>query len=123
MSTSLVVFATAALLLAAAHAGARGKLPPNPYLGIRTTLTADSDEAWYEVHRRAAPWWVVAGIATAIGGFALFLIEDGGFQMGALLVAAAVCLATVIAGALTSSRAVRDRLARRDRASGEHSSG
>lgn len=121
--TSIVVLATAALLLVAAYAGARGKLRPNPYLGIRTTFTAGSDEAWYEVHRRAAPWLAASGIAMAVGGVALFLIEDGGFQMGVLLVAAAVGLTTVAAGALTSSWAVRDRMARRDHASGENSSG
>ncbi|MEU5854588.1 SdpI family protein [Nocardiopsis dassonvillei] len=121
--TSIVILATAALLLVAAYAGAKGKLRPNPYLGIRTTLTAGSDEAWYEVHRRAAPWLAASGIAMAVGGVALFLIEDGEFQMGVLLVAAAVALTTVAAGALTSSWAVRDRMARRDRASGENSSG
>ncbi|MDS1271407.1 SdpI family protein [Lipingzhangella sp. LS1_29] len=120
--TSFVILVTAGLLLVAAYTGAKGKLHPNPLFGIRTDLTLSDDEAWYEVQRKSAPWMAAAGTATAVGGVSLILVNDGDMQMIMLLASLAVCVTLVIAGALMSSRAVRDERARRDRTTDENHS-
>ena len=120
--TSTVIAITALLLLIAAYAGARGKLRPNAFFGIRTHLTSGDDEAWYEVHRKAAPWLALSGVAMAVGGSSLFLVEEGRTQLVVLLAALAVCVTTVITGGLLSSWSVRDERARSERASGSDSS-
>lgn len=120
--TSVVIMATAALLIIAAYAGAKEKLRPNPFFGIRTNLTSGDDEAWYAVHRKAAAWLAVSGFAMAAGGASLFLVKDGQTQLVLLLAALAVCVTMVIAGGLTSSWSVRNEWSRREGASGSGAS-
>ncbi|CAM3678560.1 hypothetical protein GCM10009799_39870 [Nocardiopsis rhodophaea] len=86
-----MILVTAALLLVAAYMGAKGKLRPNSFFGIRTNLTLSDDEAWYAVHRKSAPWMAASGAATAIGGASLILVKDG--QMQVILLLAALGLA------------------------------
>ncbi|WP_457638050.1 SdpI family protein [Oceanithermus sp.] len=45
---------------------ARGELKPNHLVGLRTARTLASEEAWYRVHARAAPFWVAAGVVLVL---------------------------------------------------------
>jgi uncharacterized membrane protein len=44
------------------YMGLLGKLPPNPWAGIRTSFTRASDENWYNTHRAAAPVMMFGGV-------------------------------------------------------------
>ena len=43
------------------------RLRPNQLVGIRTSRTLRSDEAWYVTHVAAAPWVRAAGILFMVG--------------------------------------------------------
>jgi len=50
---------------------ARGELKPNHLVGLRTARTLASEEAWYRVHARAAPFWMAAGAALVLVSIAV----------------------------------------------------
>lgn len=43
--------------------GARRRIKPNEFFGIRTAYTRSSEFAWYTVHEVSARWSVAAGLA------------------------------------------------------------
>ena len=90
-----------------------GRLPLNPLVGIRTTATMASEEAWYAAHRKAAwSFFVGAGIAVAGGAFALQERHEP--TRTAWILMSGVFLVGVLAwGGVEGNRAARSAEARR----------
>ena len=86
----LIVAGGVTLLITAWH-GRAGRLPPNGLVGIRTPSAMQSERAWYEMHRRAAPLLAVEG--------AIFVVAGGCVLAVPTLLAARI--ASVVAGVLT----------------------
>ncbi len=71
----LLMLGTGALFFALGRKAARRELRPNHLVGLRTARTLASEEEWYRVHARAAPFWMAAGamlvlVSTAVLAFA-----------------------------------------------------
>lgn len=115
----LFVFgAVTVLFFLGGYLGFRGKLRPNPYFGIRNTHTQGDEEAWYAVHRKAAPWMIVSAAAMLVGTVATYLVQDPTQQMVWGLGALAVSASLIVAGGLVSSWSVRDEALRQESAEG-----
>lgn len=58
--------------------GLLGKLRPNPWAGIRTRYTMESEENWYRTHRAAGPIMLLGSIPVASVGLAFlpFVLLD-----------------------------------------------
>lgn len=70
------------------------KIPPNSWYGVRTLLTLENREAWYDLNERGGKVLVGWGIVLllAVAGVHLLELEPG--------VAVSVCLAVVVVGVL-----------------------
>ncbi len=62
----LLMLGVGALFVVLGRMAARGRLKPNPIVGIRTARTLASEEAWHRVHARAARPWTVAGVLLVV---------------------------------------------------------
>jgi SdpI/YfhL protein family len=102
----------AAALLAVAVLGARGRLPRNPWIGVRTRRTLASDEAFELANRVAAAPLGAAGAVALVGGAAAIVgVLTGGpavVTWTVLVVATAGMLGlTGVGGALGDRAATR----------------
>ncbi len=79
--------------------GARGRLPRNNLVGVRTRASMRSDRAFDVANRAAAPATIVAGLAAAVSGVTAGVLPDpaapvsivvGVVQLPVLLVVATV---------------------------------
>ena len=98
----------AAVLLTVAVLGTRGRLRRNPWAGVRTRRTLESDEAFTLANRVAAAPLGAAGIVALLGGLALVVGGPGAVLWTVLVVATAGMLGlTGIGGALGERAAAR----------------
>ena len=67
----------AAVLLTVAVLGARGRLRRNPWAGVRTRRTLESDDAFALANRVAAAPLGAAGVVALLGGVALVVGGPG----------------------------------------------
>ncbi|WP_017584992.1 SdpI family protein [Nocardiopsis ganjiahuensis] len=82
--SSVVVMAVVLVLMGVL--GARRRIKPNGFFGIRTAYTYSSDFAWYTVHGLAARWSVMAGIACLPSLVLIPVATTPNGQIAALLV-------------------------------------
>ncbi|GAA3949081.1 hypothetical protein GCM10022231_03140 [Gordonia caeni] len=87
MIAAIVVFAIAALWAAVGVTGLLGRFPGNRWVGVRTTETIATEEAWVLAHRVAAPGFLGGAVALTLGGL-LSLMNPWGFlyALGGLLI-------------------------------------
>ena len=97
------------------YVGLVGKLPPNPWAGIRTPYTMSSPEAWYATHRAAGPPIIFGGVlvfatCAAFAPFALAGKIPDAVSFTVALASAIVILVTVISAWLGGTRQARREL-------------
>ncbi|HLU98553.1 MAG TPA: SdpI family protein [Thermobifida alba] len=102
---SVLLLLCGVLLVVTGVLGARGRLRPNPLVGIRTHATLSDERLWYAVHRRVAPWVVGAGAVFSAGGTVLLLLGDSVAQVVTILGTAPAALVLVGAGSVLAHRA------------------
>lgn len=72
-----VVFLVVALVFIIIGAAATaGKLPGNKVIGLRVQEVRANEATWVRAHRVVGPFWILAGVALAMGG-AFALIAHG----------------------------------------------
>lgn len=82
-----------------------GKLPPNPYIGIRTPWTRADERVWDQTHRFGGPVFVIGGFI--ILASAVLAPQERGIPVVLIVTIAAAALCTVKSWLL--SRAQRRR--------------
>jgi uncharacterized membrane protein len=99
-------------LLALAWAARAGRLPSNPFAGIRLPGTTRSTEAWQAAHRAAASAIAAAGAVSLAGALAALLLST---ERGVGLVGLAAALGILGCAVVAASRAMTaaDRVNRR----------
>jgi len=104
-----VVMIGAAIAIIVVNNGAsNGRIGPNPGMGIRTTATRSSPEAWQAAHRAAMPIMQFAAIVSlATGVVVLFLRSSPNLFWGVLLVGVALLTALSVTGAIVADRAAK----------------
>lgn len=87
---------------------AAGKLPKNPYFGVRTMVAMTNERTWEAANRTAGPWWFAAGVVGVLGaaGIALLLPPPGSARLDVGLVVAVMFVLTAV-GALRGDAAAR----------------
>lgn len=105
--------AAVALVLMGVH-GAKRRVPPNDFFGIRTRFTRSGDAAWYAVHEASARWSILAGIAFLPAAILTPLISDPKGQVAAILIPATVGTGLLLVGSWRAHRVARRRLAREE---------
>jgi SdpI/YfhL protein family len=96
----------AAALLAVAVLGARGRLPRNPWAGVRTRRTLASDEAFVLANRVAAAPLGAAGAVALVGGAVVTAGGPAAVTWTVLVVATAGMLGLTGVGGALGDRAV-----------------
>ncbi|MET9709335.1 SdpI family protein [Nocardiopsis alba] len=89
--------------------GARRRIRPNDFFGIRTAYTRSSEEAWYAVHEASARWTVVAGLLFLPAAILPPLISDPRGQIAAVLVPVGVGTVLLLVGSWRGHRVARRR--------------
>ena len=99
----------AAIAIIVVNNGAsNGRIGPNPGMGIRTTATRSSPEAWQAAHRAAMPIMQFAAVVSlATGVVVLFLRSSPNLFWGVLLVGIVLLAALSVAGAIVGDRAAK----------------
>jgi len=93
----LVFLTTGVVAYEIGRRGARYRLEPNRWIGIRTRATFRNENTWFAAHEKAAPFFKVAGVAGVVGGL-LFLARPTGTLLGVTLgVIAAETIGMVVA--------------------------
>lgn len=88
------------------HAAATGRVGPNGGIGIRTSATRSSDEAWRAAHQAAKPWIQFAAMGgLASGALVLFLRSEPELFYGVLFVGVALIAGPGLVGAVVGHRA------------------
>lgn len=108
ISTAIPLLLAGVLVIWTAYRAYRKTLPPNFWVGIRTTSTLRSEEAWTRGHEAAAVPLSLGGIGLiAAAAVAVFMDESG-----ALIAAVSGCAWLVIwllIGSATAARAAGGR--------------
>ncbi len=78
MAVLVVAMAVAVGVWLITRAAARGYLGANGAIGIRTTATQRSEEAWVAGHRAALPLVRAAGLVVALAGLTALVVLDAG---------------------------------------------
>ena len=85
-----------------------GRIGPNPGMGIRTTATRSSMEAWQAAHRAAMPIMQFAAmVSLATGVVVLFLRSSPTLFWGVLLVGVVLLASLSVVGAIVADRAAK----------------
>ena len=93
------------LLIAVTAAAARGAIPANGLVGIRTPATQRSEEAWRAAHRAALAVVVPGGVLVAVAGVVLAVLRRGSDATGPGLVLLGAFLVVALAGLALAQRA------------------
>lgn len=108
MLLGLVLIVAGILLAVVAAKSRNGTLPRNWIVGIRTTTTMASDEAWDLAHRAGASALGIGAGATIVAGVALFFQPSNGTGLAIALAGIAWLLGWVIVAARRGTKAARD---------------
>ena len=104
----VLMIAAAVVIIVVNNQASSGRIGPNRGIGIRTTATRSSPEAWQAAHRRAMPIMQFAAmVSLATGVVVLFLRSSPTLFWGVLLVGAALLGALSVAGAIVADRAAK----------------
>ncbi|WLP87993.1 SdpI family protein [Corynebacterium stationis] len=76
---------------------ARGQLPMNSWVGLRTPKLMASDEAWIQGHKAASGYLKFSGSALAIFGVLCLFIEESAIGLLSIPVIIVPCIGTVLA--------------------------
>ena len=89
--------------------GQRGRLPMQPWAGIRTRSTMRSDDAWMAAHRTGGPLMEVAGWCAVVLGSAAALLSAASerWTTSLTLAAAGILLVLIVGGGIRGVRAAR----------------
>lgn len=104
----VLLIVTAALLFVVGRRAAHGTLPLNYWVGIRTTTTMSSQEAWDAAHLASGRWLQIAGIVPAIVGIMVLFRPPNGVGLTVITLALIWMLAWVIAAGVVGQRAARN---------------
>lgn len=112
LALAAVYEAVAVLFLVLAARMAQGRLSPNGFVGIRTSATMQSSEAWYTGHRAAAgevrlDGLIMAGSGLVLGVAAVLGAPDGAIT-AIVLASSALVVIVLLKASVTAGRAIRD---------------
>ena len=104
----VVMIGAAIAIIVVSNGASNGRIGPNPGMGIRTTATRSSPEAWQAAHQAAMPFMQFAAIVSlATGVVVLFLRSSPTLFWGVLLVGATLLTALSVAGAIVADRTAK----------------
>ncbi len=83
--------------------GWQGKLPRNPWAGIRTPYSMASDERWRAVHHNGAPYLIFGGVACFAAALALLPFAIANALPGAFVTAVVIAIAAVTLGSVLAA--------------------
>lgn len=111
-STSVLLSGLAAivgglLVIWSAYRGSHKTLPRGHWLGMRTTASVSSDEAWAAMHRVGAPYAYVGGIGLLIAGVATVLANSPETSGYALLIGCGWVMCWILVGSMLGNRAAQ----------------
>lgn len=110
MTGSLLLMAV--VLVVVGVLGARRRIRPNEFFGIRTAYTRSSEFAWYTVHELAARWTVVAGLVCLTGLVLLPVATTPNGQIAAVIAPMGFSMLLLFAGMWRAQKGARTREAR-----------
>jgi len=84
-----------------------GRLSRQSLVGIRTSTTMKSDDAWYAAHRAGGDWVIAGGIIMAVGGLLTVLINSEDAAAVVSLVTVGVALVPIAVGVLRGQATAR----------------
>ncbi|MDF2990855.1 MAG: hypothetical protein K0S37_1369 [Microbacterium sp.] len=106
ISTAIPLFAAGVLMLWTAYRAQRRLLPMNFWIGVRTTATLRSAEAWRLGHAAAAVPMAVGGLGLVVASAAAILAgEDGAIY--AAMAGCAWIVAWLFVGSAAAGKAAR----------------
>lgn len=103
-----VLVAAGVILLVVALRSRSGTLPRNWIVGIRTTTTLASDEAWIRAHHASATPLLLGSIGTMLAGLVLLLRPTNGFGLAIVTAGLIWLLFWVIRAGVAGQRAARE---------------
>lgn len=103
----LLLIAAGAILGVVAYRSHRGTLPRNWIVGIRTTTTLASDEAWNAAHRAGARALSVGAWGALLTGAVLLLRPSNGLGLAVMAAGLVWLLGWVVRAAYLGTRAAR----------------
>ena len=77
-----------------------GKLPGNAVIGLRVPEVRKSESTWVQAHRVVGPFWVLTGLALAIGA-AFAFIAHGWVWIAPVIALVAAIIALSVGGNLS----------------------
>lgn len=102
----------AVVLLWVSKAGASGALKTNGAVGIRTSQTQKSPQAWTGAHRAFIPYAVAVAVSCGIFTLALFILYFTNFsseEIGTMIIASyVIIIGLVLAGGVKAHRVAKD---------------
>jgi uncharacterized membrane protein len=104
----MLLIVTGALLAVVAYRSRRGVLPRNWIVGIRTTATLSSDEAWDVAHRAGAGALSIGAWGTLVAGGFLLLRPSNGLGLTLITIGLVWLLGWVIRAGYVGTRAARN---------------
>lgn len=109
---SAAMIAGAIAIIVITNKAASGSIPPNRGIGIRTTATRSSPEAWQAAHRAARPFVQFGAIALFVsGGVVLALSTAPTALFGVAIVGTVLMAIALVAGAIVADRAAKEVIA------------
>lgn len=102
----IALAASAVLTFLLGYWGGRERLAPNVAFGIRTKRTLENEQAWYHVHRSAAPWLTLSAGLLLAGAVTPFFMETGAAQFTAIMASCALYVGVLCTGAIRAHRTI-----------------
>ena len=110
----LFLIATGILLIYVGRRAAAGRLRKNPFVGIRTTLTLNSEVAWDAAHRAGGARLSMSGYGPVAAGLLLFSQPSNGLGSATALIGLAWMVGWILAAGSIGQRAAEAALAQGD---------